>query len=59
MKIKIYHKKILGMIAIGLLWCTASFSKIIMQDFIDVLIVIKKPKSVEVAKTLKSVGIND
>ena len=47
------------MIAIGLLWCTASFSKIIMQDFIDVLIEIKKPKSVEVAKTLKSVGIND
>jgi hypothetical protein len=59
MKIKNYHKKILWMIAIGLLWCTASFSKIIMQDLIDVLIETKKPKSVEVAKTLKSVGNYD
>ena len=51
-------KKILGIVVLGLLWCTASYSNIIMQDLINVLLETKKPKSVEVAKALKSISAN-
>ncbi len=44
---------------LGLLWCSTSYANIIMQDLIDVLVEIKKPKSIEVANNLKSTGNND
>ena len=44
---------------LGLLWCSTSYSNIIMQDLIDALVETKKPKSLEVANNLKSTGDND
>jgi hypothetical protein len=52
-------KKLLGVIVLGLLWCSASYANIIMQDLIDALVETKKPKSIEVANNLKSTGDND
>ena len=52
-------KKLLGVIVLGLLWCSTSYSNIIMQDLIDALVETKKPKSLEVANNLKSTGNND
>ena len=52
-------KKLLGIIVLGLLWCSTSYSNIIMQDLIDALVETNKPKSIEVAKNLKSIDIND
>ena len=52
-------KKILGIIVLGLLWCTTSYSNIIMQDLIDTLVDTNKPKSIKVANNLKSTGDND
>jgi len=52
-------KKLLGIIVLGMLWCTTSYSNIIMQDLIDALVETNKPKSIEVAKNLKSIDIND
>ena len=52
-------KKLLGVLVLGLLWCSTSYSNIIMQDLIDALVETKKPKSIEVANNLKSTGDND
>ena len=52
-------KKLLGIIVLGLLWCSTSYANIIMQDLIDALVETKKPKSIEVANNLKSTGNND
>jgi len=52
-------KKLLGIIVLGLLWCSTSYANIIMQDLIDALVETKKPKSIEVANNLKSTGDND
>ncbi|MDC3370895.1 hypothetical protein OAW33_01305 [Candidatus Pelagibacter ubique] len=52
-------KKLLGVIVLGLLWCSTSYANIIMQDLIDTLVETKKPKSIEVANNLKSTGDND
>ena len=38
-------KKLLGIIVLGLLWCSTSHANIIMQDLIDALVETKKPKS--------------
>ena len=43
----------------SLLWCSTSYSNIIMQDLIDALVDTNKPKSIEVANNLKSTGNND
>jgi len=51
--------KLLGVIVLGLLWCSTSYANIIMQDLIDALVETKKPKSIEVANNLKSTGDND
>ena len=40
---------------LGLLWCTTSYSNIIMQDLAET----KKSKSIEVVKDLKSIDSND
>ena len=52
-------KKLLGVIVLGLLCCSTSYANIIMQDLINALVETKKPKSIEVAKNLKSTGDND
>jgi len=52
-------KKILGIVVLGLLWCTASYSNIIMQDLIDALVDTNKPKSIKVANSLKAIDNND
>jgi hypothetical protein len=52
-------KKLLGIMVLGLLWCSTSYSNIIMQDLIDALVDTNKPKSIEVAETLKSIDNND
>ena len=52
-------RKFIGFVVLGLMWCNVSYSNIIMQDLIDVLVEIKKPKSLEIAKTLKTVSNND
>ena len=52
-------KKLLGIIVLGLLWCSTSYANIIMQDLIDALVETKKPKIIEVANNLKSTGNND
>ena len=44
---------------LGLLWNNVSYSNVIMQDLIDVLVETKKPKSIEVAKTLKSINAKE
>jgi hypothetical protein len=51
-------KKFLTIIVLSLLWSNISYSNIIMQDLINVLLETKKPKSVEVAKALKSISAN-
>jgi hypothetical protein len=51
--------KFIGFVVLGLIWCNVSYSNIIMQDLIDVLVEIKKPKSLEVAKTLHMVSNNN
>jgi hypothetical protein len=51
--------KLLGVIVLGLLWCSTSYANIIMQDLINALVETKKPKSIEVANNLKSTGDND
>ena len=51
--------KLLGVIVLGLLWCSTSYANIIMQDLINTLVETKKPKSIEVANNLKSTGDND
>ena len=52
-------KKLLGVMVLSLLWCSTSYSNIIMQDLIDALVETKKPKSIEVANNLKSTSDND
>ena len=52
-------KKMLGIVVLGLLWCTASYSNIIMQDLIDALVDTNKPKSIKVANSLKAIDNND
>jgi len=52
-------KKLLVIIVLGLLWNNVSYSNVIMQDLIDVLVETKKPKSIEVAKTLKSINAKE
>ncbi|MDB0036521.1 hypothetical protein N9E69_02765 [Pelagibacteraceae bacterium] len=52
-------KKFLAIIVLSLLWSNISYSNIIMQDLINVLLETKKPKSVEVAKALKSISANN
>jgi len=52
-------KKLLGIVVLGLLWCTASYSNIIMQDLIDALVDTNKPKSIKVANSLKAIDNND
>ena len=52
-------KKFIGFVVLGLMWCNVSYSNVIMQDLIDVLVEIKKTKSLEIAKTLKTVSNND
>ena len=42
-------KKLLGIVVLGLLWCSTSYSNIIMQDLIDALVDTNKPKSIKVA----------
>ena len=51
-------KKFLAIIVLSLLWSNISYSNIVMQDLINVLLETKKPKSVEVAKALKSISAN-
>ena len=51
-------KKFLTIIVLSLLWSNISYSDIVMQDLINVLLETKKPKSVEVAKALKSISAN-
>ena len=46
-------------LVLGLLWCTASYSNIIMQDLIDALVDTNKPKSIKVANSLKAIDNND
>ena len=52
-------KKFLAIVVLNLLWSNISYSNIIMQDLINVLLETKKPKSVEVAKALKSISANN
>ena len=52
-------KKLLGIIVLGLLWCSTSYSNIIMQDLIDALVDTNKPKSIKVANSLKAIDNND
>jgi len=52
-------KKLLAIIVLGLLWNNVSYSNVVMQDLIDVLVETKKPKSIEVAKTLKSINAKE
>ena len=51
-------KKFLTIIVLSLLWSNISYSNIVMQDLINVLLETKKPKSVEVAKALKLISAN-
>ena len=43
----------------SLLWCSTSYSNIIMQDLIDALVDTNKPKSIKVANSLKAIDNND
>ena len=52
-------KKLLGIVVLGLLWCSTSYSNIIMQDLIDALVDTNKPKSIKVANSLKAIDNND
>lgn len=51
-------KKVLLILVLGLFWSDVSYSNMIMQDLIDVLVETKKPKSIEVAKALKLISTN-
>ena len=51
-------KKFLAIIVLSLLWSNISYSNIVMQDLINVLLETKKPKSVEVATALKLISAN-
>jgi len=51
-------KKLLMIIVLGLLWSNSGYSYV-MQDLIETLEETKKPKSIEVAKTLKSINANE
>ena len=51
-------KKLLAIIVLGLLWCNTSYSYV-MQDLINSLEETKKPKSIEVADTLKSINAKE
>ena len=46
-------------ILLGLFWSNVSHSNIIMQDLIDTLVQSQNTKSIEVAKKLKLIGVND
>ena len=46
-------------ILLGLFWSNVSHSNIIMQDLIDALVQSQNTKSIEVAKKLKLIGVND
>ena len=51
-------KKLLAIIVMGLLWSNSSYSYV-MQDLIKTLEETKKPKSIEVAETLKSINTKE
>ena len=51
-------KKLLAIAVLGLLWSNSGYSYV-MQDLIETLEETKKPKSIEVAKTLKSINANE
>jgi hypothetical protein len=51
-------KKLLAIIVLGLLWSNTSYSYV-MQDLINSLEETKKPKSIEIAKTLKSINAKE
>ena len=51
-------KKLLAIVVLGLLWSNSGYSYV-MQDLIETLEETKKPKSIEVAKTLKSINANE
>ena len=51
-------KKLLTIIVLGLLWSNTSYSYV-MQDLINSLEETKKPKSIEIAKTLKSINASE
>jgi hypothetical protein len=51
-------KKLLAIIVLGLLWSNTSYSYV-MQDLINSLEETKKPKSIEIAKTLKSINASE
>ena len=54
-----FMKKLFGIVVLGLLWCSTSYSNIIMQDLIDALVDTNKPKSIKVANSLKAIDNND
>jgi hypothetical protein len=51
-------KKLLAIVVLGLLWSNTSYSYV-MQDLINSLEETKKPKSIEIAKTLKSINASE
>ena len=51
-------KKILAIVVLGLLWSNSGYSYV-MQDLIETLEETKKPKSIEVAETLKSINAKE
>ena len=51
-------KKLLVILVLGLLWSNSSYS-FVMQDLIETLEETKKPKSIEVAETLKSINAKE
>ena len=51
-------KKLLMIIVLGLLWSNSGYSYV-MQDLIETLEETKKPKSIEVAETLKSINAKE
>ena len=50
--------KLLGIMVLGWLWCTSSYSNIIVQDLINTLFDTNKSKNIKVANTLKAIDIN-
>ena len=51
-------KKLLAIVVLGLLWSNSGYSYV-MQDLIETLEETKKPKSIEVAETLKSINAKE
>jgi len=51
-------KKLLAIVVMGLLWSNSGYSYV-MQDLIETLEETKKPKSIEVAETLKSINAKE